>query len=121
MTTGSISAPWRDTRWKLAMLQTGSPEIDESDLTKELVAWQSEIAFVPGAIAVRPFFLPDRWIGTAELPEHYQEVLDHPERFDEQRRRLLEEDIHRWREQGDFVLYWVEDYYLTRDGELTSS
>jgi hypothetical protein len=87
----------------------------------ELIRWKSEIGFRATAITVEPFFLRDRWIGIADLPQHYQEVLDHPESLDEVRRWNLLDDIRQWRLRGDFVLYWDEDYYLNTDGEVVSS
>jgi hypothetical protein len=94
---------------------------DEDQRARELERWQEELGFTPGAISVHRYFLPERWIGIRDLPDHYQEVLDRPEALTEERRRELEEDIRLWRERGDFVLYWDEDYYLDRDGELQSS
>ena len=83
--------------------------------------WQDEIGFIPGTISVKPFFLPDQWIGIQDLPDHYLEFLNQPENYDEERRLQLQEDIRQWRESGDFVLYWSEDYYLNQEGEVESS
>lgn len=89
--------------------------------SRELARWKSVAGFRPMAISVEPFFLRDRLIGIADLPEHYQEVLDRPESFDEVRRSTLLDDIRQWHLRGDFVLYWIEDYYLNKDGEVVSS
>jgi hypothetical protein len=93
----------------------------EDQLNIELLIWQKEVGFKPRTISVKPFFLSDLWIGIKDLPDHYQEVLDNPEKFDEQRRQVLEEDIHNWYDDGNFVFYWDEEYYLDEEGELESS
>jgi hypothetical protein len=96
-------------------------DLDSSEVREALDAQQSELGFVPGTIAVRKFFLPDLWIGIADLPEHYQDVIDRPEDYDKERLQELQGDIQTWLDGGDFVLYWVEDYYLNAQGELESS
>lgn len=75
----------------------------------------------PGTISVKPFFLPELWLGIRDLPDHYQEFLDHPENANEEERHYYPEEISNWRECGNFVLWWNEDYYLNEDGELESS
>lgn len=87
----------------------------------ELDRWKAEVGYRAMTITVQPFFLRDRWIGIADLPQHYQEVLDQPEGFDEDIRGNLLDDIRQWQLRGDFVLYWDEDYYLNKDGEVVSS
>jgi len=87
----------------------------------ELARWKAEVGFRATPITVEPFFVRDRWIGIADLPQHYQEVLDHPESCDKDRRLDLLDDIRQWQVRGNFVLYWDEDYYLNKDGEVVSS
>ena len=96
-------------------------ETREDILLSVLLDWQRDVAFRAGTISVKPFFLPELDIGIEDLPEHYQEVLDHPEQYDAERLTELQGDIRDWRERGSFVLYWVEDYYLDRDGDVESS
>lgn len=93
--------------------------IDQASV--ELARWKSVVGFRANAIRVQPFFLRDRWIGIADLPPHYQKVLDHPEDIDEVRLAELLTDIRQWQHRGDFVCYWDEDYYFDKNGELASS
>ena len=105
-------------------LRTATRDFDQSDedeLSVSTRSIQAEIGLIPGAISVKRFSLPERHIGIRDLPDHYQDVLDRPEDFNEEQRRELLEDIRQWQEAGDFVLEWDEDYYFSRDGELTSS
>lgn len=77
--------------------------------------------FTPETICVKSFFVPDIWFGIQDLPDHYQEFLDHPENTDEAERLDWMESIEDWRERKSFVLWCNEDYYLSEDGELESS
>lgn len=96
------------------------PQNDEW-IREQVRLWQIELGFVDTTIVVQNFFLADDWIGISDLPEHYQHVIDHPDGYEVDRYEELSADIRLWRERGDFVLYWDEEYYLNRDGELESS
>ncbi|MEX1041197.1 MAG: hypothetical protein WDZ51_11230 [Pirellulaceae bacterium] len=100
-------------------LGSGSMVYDQANA--ELARWKSGVGFQAMAINVQAFFLHDRWIGIEDLPQHYQEVLDHPESIAKERIEELLNDIRRWRLRGDFVLFWDEDYYLNKVGEVVSS
>lgn len=102
-------------------VRTATSDPYAPELENELEEVKRELGWSPSAIDVAEFYLPDRWIGVRQLPDHYQEVIDHPERFTADRRDVLENDIRQWLDRGDFVLYWTEDYYLDRDGEVVSS
>ena len=78
-------------------------------------------SFTLGTIKVKPFFIPEILIGIQDLPDHYQEFLDHPENANEDERFYYPEEIQAWREAGNFVLWFNEDYYLNEEGELESS
>ena len=94
---------------------------DDSGALAQLRAWQKELHFAAGPIRVKKFFDTQRWVGIRELPEHYEEVIEHPERFESSRLEQLQADIQEWRARGDFVLYWSENYYLDKNGEVVSS
>ena len=79
------------------------------------------LAFIPGTIRVKSFFIPDIWFGIQDLSDHYQDFLDHPEDADEDQKIYYPEEIEAWRKQKSFVLWCNEDYYLSEDGELESS
>lgn len=79
------------------------------------------LPFTPGTISVKKFFLPELWLGIRDLPDHYQEFLDQPENANEEERHYYPKEIDAWRECGNFVLWWNEDYDLNEDGELESS
>ena len=79
------------------------------------------LPFTPGTISVKPFFLPELWLGIRDLPDHYQDFVDHPENATEDERFYYPDEIDAWRECGDFVLWWNKDYFLNTEGELESS
>lgn len=81
---------------------------------------QEELGLIKGPISVRPFFVPERWIGIKPLPDHYQDILDHADP-DSQEWNEVQEEARLWQDRGDFVFYWDEPYYLNRDGDIESS
>lgn len=96
-------------------------ENDEAAADRTLAEVQSAISLTPASIVIKKFWLDDRQVGISDLPEHYQDFLNNPEEFDEQRKAELSEDVRRWFSEGDFVLWWGEDYYLDKDGDVSSS
>ena len=101
---------------ELLSITNGIFTADDNKLFVEIQSWQKEINFVPGTISVRKFFLPDRWIGIQDLPDYLRDVSDYPSNYDPQERQALQEQTCEWQDSGDFVLYWVEDYYLDKEG-----
>jgi hypothetical protein len=98
-----------------------SEDITEENLLDELSKWRHEIELIPSGIAIKRFFQPDRWIGIKDLPDHYQEVLDRPQELDDERRTQFYEEIRLRLEEGDYIFYWDEDYYVNKEGEVVSS
>ena len=90
--------------------------------TEETGAPLRPLRFTPGTISVKKFFIADQWIGITDLPEHYQEFLDHPENATEDARFYYPEEIESWRESGQFELdFNGGDLSLNEEGELESS
>jgi hypothetical protein len=77
--------------------------------------------FEPGTIFVKSFFIEEMWFGVDDLPDHYQEFLDDPANATAEEHLHYPEEIRVWQENGDFVLWCNEDYYLNKSGELVSS
>lgn len=93
----------------------------ENEFSAHIYGWQVELKVIPSTISVKRFYLPERFIGITDLPEHYQQVLDYPENFTEERLQELQGDIEAWRGSGEFVLDWDEDYYMSEKGEVEST
>ncbi len=47
--------------------------------------------------------------------------MNDPESTQEEEREQMAEDVNRWIEAGEFVLYWGNDLWLDADGRVTSS
>lgn len=99
----------------------GPYELDKDSLASALAEWQDELGILPVPISVRQFFLSARWIGIKDIPDSLQESLDRPDDYTEEERHELQEELRQWHESGDFVLYWDEEYYLDREGEIVGS
>jgi hypothetical protein len=86
-----------------------------------LERWQSELGFQPKNILVRRFSNADQGVGIEDLPSHFVDFLEDPEKETEEERQHTSESIQRWIEEGEFVLYWGNDLWLNKDGHVTSS
>jgi hypothetical protein len=87
----------------------------------ELEKLANDIGLSDNTITVRRFFIPDRELGIKDLPEFYEETLDGTNDFDEIELGGVMEEIQRWLDEGDFVFVWSQEYWMNREGEITST
>jgi hypothetical protein len=103
-----------------------------SRITEEALAWQVELGFESAVIRVRKFFVPDNpkfakdpfWtrdgIGIEDYSDHFADILSEPNASAEDKEDVLE-SLKRWDEEGLFVLWWGNNYWLNKDGEFVAS
>ncbi len=96
----------------------GYPEVDHEELQQYL---RTEFGFEPAVVRVCSF-ATDR-VAICPLPRHYQEFVDDPENpsFDEEQRERFPDYIREWVENEEFVLLWGNDYWMDKNGKITSS
>lgn len=99
----------------------GIYQCDRNILMSLIEQVQDSMDIVPGSIAVKMFFLTDRWIGIKDMPDYYQEIFDRLKDDSNEIPEEIREDIDFWNMQGYFVLSWSEDYYLNSEGEVIDS
>jgi hypothetical protein len=95
-------------------------DIYDEEIPIRLDEWQQEIGFQEQIISVKRFADPAIGIGIRDYPEHFAEVLSDPEASEEEKEGVLE-SLPEWEADGQFVLWWGNDYWLNGDGEVTSS
>jgi hypothetical protein len=110
----------------------GVYDIYDPRITDELLSWQTELGFQPGTIRVKRFFVWDNpefssdlpWmrngIGIQDYPDHFAEILGDPNALEEEK-EALQKSLEPWEADGQFVLWWGNDYWLNREGEFVSS
>ncbi len=91
------------------------------EFTAHAQEWQKELGVTPKTILVKQFYLPELHIGITDLPEHYQEVVDHPENFSAEHLQELQVEVEAWLGSGEFVLDLDIDYYMSEEGEVEST
>jgi hypothetical protein len=96
----------------------GYADVDHAELHAYLWA---EFGFKPAVIRIRKF-VTDR-VSIAPLPAHYQEFVDDAESpsFDGEQRERFRAYIKEWVKGEEFVLLWGNDYWLDKNGDVTSS
>jgi hypothetical protein len=121
-----IAAVWFDpagkfSRFTTQKITTLPSETRDAALHRHVIEFQRTNGFRPDTIRVKKFSIPDRFIKIEDIPEHYQEFLNNPNDYEPERQQELADDIRTWIQDGDFVLWWGEDYYLDSSGEVVSS
>jgi hypothetical protein len=93
--------------------------------------------YVPQVIQVKRFRVPpeeeqagnllqraligESGLAVAPFPTHLQEFLDDPSDYDEEDYTNCCEMLSRWITEGNFVLYWGNEYQLNPDGVVIAS
>jgi hypothetical protein len=83
-------------------------------------AWQGELDFRDLTIRVKKFSEPILRIGIEDEPDHFGEILEDPNSSEEDKAEVGE-SIAVWYGDGQFVLFWGNDYWLDATGEVVSS
>lgn len=108
-------------------------DIDDLRIEPELEAWQEELGYQPAPINVHNFFVLEGsrdkedhgWqregIGIVDYPAHFHAILSNPDSYSEEQRQHVNEELPRWEQQGQFVLWWGNDYWFDGSGECVAS
>ena len=93
-------------------------------VSASLDAWWKELGFAPGTIRVRRFDCKEAGVRIEDLPDYLEEFLQDPEGFAQNKQESASsyfESGRRWRESGQFVLWWAKDYWLDGGGAVEST
>jgi hypothetical protein len=106
---------------------------NDQHIEHELIAWQEDLGFQPTTILVHKFFVlneavtprENAWhrdgIGIVDFPAFYHDVLAHSEKYTEDEIAHVRIEQPRWDRDGDFVLWWGNDYWFDGTGECVAS
>jgi hypothetical protein len=94
----------------------------ENILGTAIETWQTDISLATSTIKVRHFFLPDLRIGIAQFPDPIRQFLTNPNYSqDDRMRKHLNDRAERWIADGQFVLWWKSEHWMSCDGEVTDT
>ena len=91
------------------------------DISAKFSSVLEDLGARPKQIQVKRFSIPERDISIEDLPKHYREFLENIVDYSENRQQELFGDIADWKQHGDFVLIWDEEYFLSAAGEVIST
>jgi hypothetical protein len=103
------------------LLEAGySAAVDEDNCEDYL---SRELNVSPGVIRIRAFCLPEEEIAVYELPDCLQDLQENPSNpsLSENERHELQEFFQVWKDRGQFVLVWQNDYWLDCNGEVVAT
>lgn len=85
-------------------------------------AWQAELGWREGPIRVRFFMHPDRRIYLSDLSRAGVTAYYDPFVYiDREEREKARRSLRAWLDSGNFVLSWMRDYRLDREGNVLST
>lgn len=90
--------------------------IRDRGVPDDQAGWMEELNFREGAIFVRRFWLPERWLGISDIPYGFVDLPRDPDLLtDAQRADLIDSD---WFDDGDFALRCGDtDVYIGPTGK----
>jgi hypothetical protein len=95
-------------------------DIYDDRIPKRIDAWKCELEFQQATIWIKKFFSEDLYIGIQDYPDHFEEILTDPEACEEEKDDVRD-SIQLWDKDGQFVLWWGNDYWLDDSGNVVSS
>ena len=90
-------------------------------IAAELTEWQNELGYRPGTIRVKTFWADNHHVGIDQLPYHYRDLETADWIPNEEERREMMASRDRWLADGDFVFWWAKDYFMSKEGDVTST
>jgi hypothetical protein len=103
------------------LLEAGDLAAVYEDNYKEYL--RRELKVSPGVIRIKAFCLQEEEIAVYELPENLQDFQENPSNpnLSDEDRKGLQEFFGEWKEHGQFVLIWQNDFWLDSNGEVVAS
>jgi hypothetical protein len=107
--------------------------IYDERIEPELLSWQAELGFQPTTISVHKFVVLEGGggkgeaecqrdgIGIQDYPAFFYDALANPHAYAEEERSHVQEELPRWEKDGQFVLWWGNDYWFDSTGECIAS
>jgi hypothetical protein len=101
---------------KKPFISLHSAEYD--NLHKQLI---DELGLSLQPITVKQFFLEDYDIGIQEMSADFEYFLAHEAEYSASKRKDYHEMITDWKNSGDFVFQWNNDFWCDKDGYIIAS
>jgi hypothetical protein len=87
----------------------------------ELESLTKSMGFSSGEIRVKRFSVASHRIRLEDFPEAFGEILREPDRFAAEDVADARSCLERWKEVGQFVFWWSQDYWVDGTGEVVAS
>jgi hypothetical protein len=84
------------------------------------VPWPQAVQFEECPLRVRRFWVPERYLGVADMPDLLAEYFTDPDTF-RARGDVRAEDALAWRDSDEYVFHCGCDYFMSGRGDVESS
>ena len=83
--------------------------------------WISELELDVHPILIKAFFLENYTIGIKELTSDFDYFLSHESDYSDQQKADYRQMIKDWKDSGEFVFHWANDFWCDREGYIIAS
>ncbi len=89
-------------------------------IAEQMKDWQTKLGFKQSKIEIQDFFDDELYVGITLIPDHLE--LEEIEKTDDlEERKYFEEDRENWLANGNFVWWWCEEYWMSKEGKIEST
>lgn len=89
-----------------------------SKVERKVADWKRELGLVEAPIVVDGFFDNDFYVGIEDTPRFLEVAIEDESEFD---RRERDRERIDWVHSKSFVFWWELDYWMVRDGTMSSA
>jgi hypothetical protein len=86
-----------------------------------LQAWISELELDIHPILIKAFFLENYVIGIKELTWDFDYFLSHESDYSDEEKTSYQQMIKDWKDSGEFIFHWANDFWCDREGYIIAS
>jgi hypothetical protein len=72
-------------------------------------------------ISVKRFWLENINVGIEDVSDSLKEMIQSPETFDAEELADCSESLELWKAEEQYVFWWEQTYYMTKEGDVTTS
>ena len=72
-------------------------------------------------VSLKRFWLEEIETGIEDLTETMKEFLSEPDAFDDEETIEYKEILEEWKNEGQYVFWWGQDFYVNKDGFVETS
>jgi hypothetical protein len=83
--------------------------------------FMQEYELSPEAVAVKRCWIGDAMIGIEDVTDNIKESIQFPSSFTDEELEDCSDSLNEWKADEQFVLWWAQSYYVSKEGDVETS